>query len=339
MIRGEASDAGSSASSSAPRRAPAGIDRPGTGARARVARAALLSVAAVLSACDGSPAPVAAPGSGISGAQTPGAQTPGTPPAKPPQQRIRDVTSPVPVTFQGERGAGEPIVAGDVAVIHYLCRTTGGHRVGGTVPDELAGSRTPFDPLPADRDARRAAPAPFAFHVGRGHVVPGLDRGVLGLRPGDHAILVVRPELGYGDPGFGNAVPGDATLRYEVWVLERVPLPVIERLKVGDGPAAVNGKTAVIHLRVLLPDGTVVEDTKRPRPGFPEGGPVRLHVYGGEVTEGLDRIVKNLRVGDVARSTVHWFWHNGAPELAGTFAVVPAQTALVYEVEFLSQED
>ena len=57
---------------------------------------------------------------------------------------------------------------------------------------------------------------PFAFQIGQGKVIPGWDNGLLGLCKGAKATLLIPPEEGYGASGAGDAIPGGATLLFDV---------------------------------------------------------------------------------------------------------------------------
>jgi len=61
---------------------------------------------------------------------------------------------------------------------------------------------------------------PFAFQIGQGKVIPGWDKGLLGLCKGAKATLLIPPEEGYGASGAGDAIPGGATLLFDVEVLD-----------------------------------------------------------------------------------------------------------------------
>ncbi len=99
-------------------------------------------------------------------------------------------------------GTGAEAQAGQLARVHY----TGWLWVDGKRGNKFDSSK--------DRGE------PFAFPLGGGRVIKGWDEGVQGMKIGGTRILTIPPELGYGARGAGGVIPPNATLQFEVDLLE-----------------------------------------------------------------------------------------------------------------------
>ncbi|HEX8201631.1 MAG TPA: FKBP-type peptidyl-prolyl cis-trans isomerase [Isosphaeraceae bacterium] len=95
-------------------------------------------------------------------------------------------------------GTGAEAKAGQTVSVHYT----------GTLTDG-----TKFD---SSRDRGK----PFSFTLGAGEVIRGWDEGVAGMKVGERRKLTVPPELGYGARGFPPVIPANATLNFDVELLE-----------------------------------------------------------------------------------------------------------------------
>jgi len=95
-------------------------------------------------------------------------------------------------------GTGAEAMAGDQVSVHYTGYLTDG---------------TKFDSS-LDRGK------PFEFQLGTGQVIKGWDEGVQGMHVGGKRQLLIPPDLGYGASGSGSVIPPNATLFFEVELLD-----------------------------------------------------------------------------------------------------------------------
>ncbi len=88
-------------------------------------------------------------------------------------------------------GTGQTVQAGDTITVHYT-----GTLADGTEFDSSVGGD------------------PITFSLDR--VIQGWQEGIPGMQPGGKRRLVIPSELGYGEAGFGDAIPPGAELTFEV---------------------------------------------------------------------------------------------------------------------------
>ncbi|HYB97030.1 MAG TPA: FKBP-type peptidyl-prolyl cis-trans isomerase [Vicinamibacterales bacterium] len=110
--------------------------------------------------------------------------------------QIQDVTA----------GSGTEARAGRVVKVHYT----------GWLYDASAGDKrgNKFD------SSKDHGGQPFEFSLGAREVIPGWDEGVAGMKVGGKRVLTIPPHLGYGARGAGGVIPPNATLVFEVELLD-----------------------------------------------------------------------------------------------------------------------
>jgi FKBP-type peptidyl-prolyl cis-trans isomerase len=104
-------------------------------------------------------------------------------------------------------GNGLEAVSGKAAIVQYT-----GWLYDASAPNQRG---TKFD-----SSLDRPGQIPFGFMVGAGRVIKGWDQGVVGMKVGGKRTLIIPPDLAYGANGAGGRIPPNATLIFDIELLD-----------------------------------------------------------------------------------------------------------------------
>lgn len=97
-----------------------------------------------------------------------------------------------------QKGNGKKAEAGKTVSVHYTGSLDNGKTFDSSYPRKK----------------------PIEFPLGKGHVIEGWDEGIALLQVGDKARFVIPSYLGYGDRGAGGVIPPNATLVFDVELMD-----------------------------------------------------------------------------------------------------------------------
>jgi len=223
-----------------------------------------------------------------------------------------------------QAGTGDAPKAGDIVAVHYTGTLTNG----------------------VVFDSSYERNEPLSFPLGVGYVIAGWDEGIGLMKVGGKARLTIPPELGYGASGAGGVIPPNATLIFEVELMDitagapAAPTAVDEAdytttetgLKfydfvVGDGAAPTAGKSVTVHYTGWLLDGGKFDSS------LDRGQPFSFAIGAGQVIRGWDEGVMTMKVGGKRQLVIPAELGYGAGGAGG--GVIPPNATLVFEVELL----
>lgn len=186
---------------------------------------------------------------------------------------------------------------------------------------------------------------PIRFSLGQGMVIAGWDEGIALMREGGKARLIIPPHLAYGAQGAGGVIPPNATLTFEVELVDILPGPPAAPTEVddaqyttapsglkyfdivaGNGALATAGKTVAVNYTGWLVDGTMFDSS------LSRGEPFLFPLGARRVIKGWDEGVAGMRVGGQRQLVI-------PPDLGygqrGAGEVIPPGATLVFDVELL----
>lgn len=269
--------------------------------------------------------------------------TPASPAAVPPV--TPDAASPIPAYDPAKlittpsglqyvilaEGEGDRPTTGDTVSVHYTGWLSDGSQF----------------------DSSRDRGEPYTFQLGVGDVIAGWDEGIALLQPGAKALLIIPPDLGYGDVARGP-LPANSTLTFEVELVtvvgppeglgpdDPVQIPLAFNaddvittdsglqyviLQAGSGPAPQPGDNVSVHYTGWLKNGDQFDSSA-------DRDPIRFLLGSGRVIQGWDEGLALLNEGAKALFIIPPNLGYGAAGQGN----IPANATLYFQVELVKVE-
>ena len=184
---------------------------------------------------------------------------------------------------------------------------------------------------------------PLTFTVGGGDIVfPGWEEGMLNMKAGGKRLLVIPPDLAFGEQG-ANGVPPNSTLVMEVELVElREPTVMTDvadddytvtesglkyyDMVEGEGDSPVTGQTVVVDYTGWLENGLQFDSS------IDRGTPFSFVIGEGNVIKGWDEGVASMKVGGKRQLVIPAELGYGE---TGSGGLIPPGATLIFDVELI----
>lgn len=215
-------------------------------------------------------------------------------------------------------GTGVEVKSGDFIQAHYT----------GWLQVEDAKTKKPVKGNKFDSSVDRGEP--ITFPVGSGFVIPGWEKGLLGMKVGGKRTLIIAPELAYGAEGRPPVIPANSTLIFDI-SLVGLPKVEVQVTQEGTGATAAAGDQIAVHYTGSLWVNGAVGD--KFDSSLDRGEPFRFTLGAGMVIPGWDQGLQGLKVGTKARLIIPSTLGYGKQGTPG--GPIPPNADLVFDVELM----
>lgn len=180
-------------------------------------------------------------------------------------------------------------------------------------------------------DSSYSRNATYDTYLGQGDLIKGMDEGLLGMCIGERRLIIVPPFLAYGENGYGTMIPPQATLVFEVLIVD-VFNPkddvIVEAKEVPKGctRTTVTGDYIRYHYNGTFQDGTLFDSS------YQRNSTYNTYIGMGYVIQGMDKALQGLCIGEKRRVVI-------PPHLAygekGVGDFIPGSAVLVFDIHVI----
>ncbi|KAM7387345.1 hypothetical protein PAMA_009796 [Pampus argenteus] len=180
-------------------------------------------------------------------------------------------------------------------------------------------------------DSSYSRKATYDTYLGQGDLIKGLDEGLLGMCVGERRVIIIPPFLAYGEKGHGTTIPPQATLVFEVLVVDLFNSKDDLIMEVKQVPEVCNRRTVTgdyirYHYNGTFQDGTAFDSS------YQRNSTYNTYIGMGHVIKGMDKALHGLCVGEKRRITV-------PPHMAygedGVGNLIPGSAVLVFDIHVI----
>lgn len=183
---------------------------------------------------------------------------------------------------------------------------------------------TPFD-------SSYARNSTYDTYVGQGYLIKGMDEGLLGMCVGERRTIIIPPFLAYEEKGYGTQIPSQASLVFEVLLVDLFNPKDDLIVEVKEVPKPCTRKTVVgdyirYHYNGTFQDGSAFDSS------YQRNSTYNTYIGMGYVISGMDKALQGLCVGEKRRVTL-------PPHMAygekGTGDLIPGSAVLVFDIHVI----
>ncbi|XP_023813191.1 peptidyl-prolyl cis-trans isomerase FKBP10 isoform X1 [Oryzias latipes] len=180
-------------------------------------------------------------------------------------------------------------------------------------------------------DSRYSSNETYDTYLGQGDLIKGLEEGLLGTCVGERRVIIVPPFLAYGEQGYGAEIPPQATLVFEVLMVDLFNPKDDLTVEVMEVPQGCTRRTVVgdyvrYHYNGTFQDGTLFDSS------YQRNGTYNTYIGMGHVIQGMDKALQGLCMGEKRRIGI-------PPHLAygekGVGGLIPGSAVLIFHIHVI----
>uniref|UniRef100_A0A4W5QT78 peptidylprolyl isomerase n=1 Tax=Hucho hucho TaxID=62062 RepID=A0A4W5QT78_9TELE len=179
-------------------------------------------------------------------------------------------------------------------------------------------------------DSSHSRNGTYDTYVGMGYLIKGMDEGLIGMCVGETRTIIIPPFLAYEEKGYGTVIPSQATLVFEVFMIDLFNPKDDIAVVVKEVPKTCTRKTVVgdyirYHYNGTFQDGSGFDTS------YQRNSTYNTYIGMGYVIQGMDKALQGLCIGEKRRVIL-------PPHMAygekGT-DIIPGSAVLVFDIHVI----